>query len=143
MKERAIPDEKEVQITSTQIITSRATHSLSDVTSVETSYRPPRKLIAYFLLWVGGLLSLFLLTLGTHARGGDTYFFVAALFLSLSGLVLFFLGIRSLKRAKPVHTAVLATSLGAKESISSEDPELIQRVVEAVEEAMDARGIAP
>ncbi len=141
MKEGFLQEGNEVSVTKTQIITRRATLSLADVASVETSYQPPKKLVAYFLLWAGGLLSLYLLSLRAHARSGD-YYFGVALFLGLLGLVLFFFGIRALKKAKSIYTAVLTTSLGEKETISSEDPQLIMRVVEAFEGALDAQEAA-
>lgn len=115
------------------------TYSTANVTSVSTKiteYPNPSKQGPVVLMGIGGVLGLIGLgSLGDNVVGGAFWVLVAAAVV-YGG----FLWFRRIRKPEPDYILLIGSASGESEGMQSKDKGLIQRVAEAINEAIVARG---
>ena len=119
MEEKNFLDENGVVVTNTRFIVSSQTYAMSGITSVKNSYQPPSRFFPVVLLLVG-LLCL----VGAPAVG----------------VILIVVAVLWLIGQKTDYHVLLTTASGEAKALSSNNKEFIAKVVQALNDAIVARG---
>jgi hypothetical protein len=128
MNETTILEDGDVKITNLRAIMGTKTYAMANVTSVNLIKKEPSNAPIWWAI-VGGLLFLWGLT--------DFDVFGNCL---LVGLILAGLGVYFAKNSKPTYMAKIGSASGETKLVGSSDKEQIQRIVDAVNEAIIRRG---
>lgn len=119
MEEQIFLDESGVKVTNARFITYGKTQALAGITSVSTLVKNPNRLWPIILIILGGIL----------AFNGDITFGILAL-----------IGILWLVFQKSTYYVRLESASGTSNALESKDKDFIFRVVDALNDAIVARG---
>lgn len=124
MAEQTFLEEGEVTVTNSRFVVPGQTYAMSGVTSVKsTVYNPSR--IGPIILIVLGILGMII-----GAKSGALP----------GGIILLVIGIAWWVLKKPKYSIMLSSASGEVEALTSKNKGFILRVVDAVNEAIIARG---
>lgn len=119
MEEQVFLDEKGVKVTNARFITYGKTQALAGITSVSTLVKNPNRLWPIILIILGGIL----------AFNGEIGWGVLSL-----------VGILWLVLQKSTYYVQLESASGISNALESKDKDFIFRVVDALNDAIVARG---
>ena len=117
-----------VRVTSTRLLVGSTTYSMANITSVRTSVMQPSRKGPLLLILVG--LVLLLVAANSHAMGGLA--FMSALVIAA--------GIFWWISQKSIYAVRIASSSGESSPITSVNEERIDRIVQAINQAIIHRG---
>jgi hypothetical protein len=120
--------ENGVRVTSTRLLVGSTTYAMANITSVRTSVAQPSRKGPLLVILVG--LVLLLIAANSHAMAGMA--FVSALI--IAG------GIFWWTSQKAIYAVRIASSSGESSPITSVNEERIDRIVQAINEAIVHRG---
>ena len=114
-------------------LVARVLHSTANITSVSKRYTPASTGCATIIIVVGAL-SLFstLIALLSAGDGNPGLVMISALVL-IAGILIF-------RLQKPTYHVVFASSSGERQGLTSQDEQLVDRVIAAITEAIIYRG---
>ncbi|MDH2917858.1 MAG: DUF6232 family protein [Sideroxydans sp.] len=121
-QETVFLNEKNIHVTNARLVLPAQTYAMSGITSVETGYDQPSKLIPIILIIIG------VLALTAGMKG----FFIGAIFIAIGGAWIYMM--------KNTYHMFLHTASGKTQALSSYDESWIKQVVKAVNEAIIHRG---
>jgi hypothetical protein len=131
--EKVFLQDDNVFVSNSRVILSGVTYATSNITSVSTASTPPNRGCASLLLVAGVIVLLgSLAAFGSDAKSG-----LAGVLISAAILVG---AVAWLKSLKPTFHLLLRSSSGEQKALSTSDEKLINRIVQAVSEAIVARG---
>jgi hypothetical protein len=123
MEEKVFFNQNEIQITNSRIMITGQTYAMSGVTSVASLIQSPKKTGPIVLALLGILM-----------------LFAPSTAILLTGIVFIGLAVFWFIKLKPTYLINLTTSSGEAQIFSSKDESLISSVVDAINEAIVARG---
>ncbi len=133
MSEKTVFDDGSIIVTTARILAGGTTYAVRNITSVRmntTTKEIPRKAgFVSLLSWgVGGLMALFGFSVGS--QGGVIVFFIGMLIIGLG------YSMRSRKGVETTCSVVICASSGESRVLESEDCDHVQRIVDAINEAL-------
>ena len=120
MTEKEFLKEGDVTVTNSRFIVPGQTYAMSGITSVKSVKKNPSK-----------ALPIILIVLGIIFLAADV---------PLVGIILIGLGIAILILNKPQYIVILSSASGETEALTSKNKEFITRVINALNDAIVARG---
>jgi hypothetical protein len=132
--EHVFLSEDNLYISNTKVILLGTTYATANLTSVQKRFTPASKGCATLLVVIGALMTL--VSLGTvFSKDAGTGIMMLLIF---GGI--FAAGLAWLRSLKPTYHVVLASSSGEREGMSSKDGALVDRVIQAITDAITHRG---
>ena len=128
MDEKTFFNEGNVTVTNSRFIVPGQTYAMSGITSVSKWIQKPSLKWPLILILVGALFIIIPL----FAGGGALWYLI--------GIVLIGIGIFLLIRNKPVYSVILSSASGEADAINSKDEDFIDRIVQALNDAIVVRG---
>ena len=122
MEEKIFFNEGGITVTNSRFVVPGQTYTMSGVTSIKSVRHDPSKKWPIILLGIGIIMLL---------SGGDAA--VPALLLIVAGVVWLYL-------IKPTYGVVLSSASGETEALTSKDGGYINRIVNALNDAIVSRG---
>jgi hypothetical protein len=123
-----------IYVSNTKIILHGTTYSTANITSVQKRFTPASKGCAYLFVAFFALMTLGSLgTFSSRNIGG-----ALVMLLVCAGLLA--AGVMWLRSLKPTFHVVLASASGEREGLSSKDHSLVDRVIDAITDAITHRG---
>ena len=132
--EHVFLSEDNLYVSNTKVILHGTTYATANLTSVQKRFTPASKGCATLLVVIGALMTL--VSLGTvFSKDAGTGIMMLLIF---GGI--FAGGLAWLRSLKPTYHVVLASSSGEREGMSSKDNALVDRVIQAITDAITHRG---
>ena len=128
MEEKVFHDSGAIKVTATRFMVDGGTYPIANISSVKSATKPASRAFAGILTVIGAFTLLGGLTAPDGARS-------AAI-----GIILLGLGIWLWRRAKPKYSVVLTTAGTEKQALESNDKQLIEGVIAALNDAIVHRG---
>ena len=123
MAEQTFFNQDDISVTNARVVIGGQTYAMSGLTSVRSiEEKPSRK--GPIILGIVGLLCLFV---------GETTAIVIGL-AAIGGAIAWFVN------TKPTYFVGLVTASGESKALNSKDPDYIRKIVNAINEAIIARG---
>lgn len=131
--EHVFLNDQGVFVSNSRLVISGTTYSLANITSVRKGRTPPSQGCALLLIGLAAVIVVGSLLLFGEDLG-------SGLVLLLVGCGLGALGVFWYRSLKPTFHVVTASSSGESQALSSQDEELVDKVVHALSEAIVYRG---
>lgn len=133
-EERIFLDENNMYISNTKVVLHGTTYATANITSVSKRFTPASKGCAIALIVLGAFMTLGSLGAINSKEPGTGII----LFLICAAIVA--IGVLWFRSLKPTFHVMLASASGEREGMSSKDHSLVQRVVDAITNAITHRG---
>jgi hypothetical protein len=133
-QEKVFYDSKNIKITNTRAIFHNTTYALANIASVKIFTKPPSQ-APVALLVIGGIL---LGSIGACILSGDSN--PGGYVLIVLGLVAIGLGIYISTKLKPDYLVRISSSSGEVDALKSREKQFIERIVNAINQAIIERG---
>ena len=132
-EEKVFFDAGDVRVTNARFVVAGQTFPIAAISSVRTGRGAPRSMkIPGWLLVLGVVLALWGAGSGISAGGGPSL----ALGAGLAAVAIYLVATAPM----PDYTVTLTTSAGEQNALSSQDKDMIERVVQSLNDAIVARG---
>jgi len=133
-EEKAFLTESNVYVSNARIVIAGTTYALSNITSVSKRMTPASTGCSTVIILFGVIILLIgLVHFGVrHVITGLVLIIIAVL--AAGG------GVYSFKSQKPTYHILLASSSGETEALSSQDEAVVDRIVNAINQAIVSRG---
>ena len=138
MAEDTFLNEAGVTVTNSRFIVPAQTYAMSGITAVKSQRNESSRIcpVVFIALGVGVILSI-LSDPSTHGTYGINIGLIVGVGI---GIVIVALGIFWLLSLKPTFSVVLSSASGESTALTSKDSEYISRIIEAINNAIIARG---
>lgn len=127
MEETTFYSENAVQVTSSRVVMPGATYALRNISSVRTLEFKPSHTLDIALIIIGVIILL----IGASAKSAGAVLF---------GLVLAGAGVALFVTKKPEYVVKLGTNAGEQDGFRSKDKLSIDKIVNAINEAIISKG---
>ena len=132
--EHVFLSDNDIYVSNTKVMLHGTTYATANITSVTKRFTPASKGCAVLLIVIGAFMTLGSLgAIGSKEPGMGI-----VMFLICAGIVI--AGIAWFRSLKPTYHVVLASASGEREGMSSKDNDLVDRVIDAITNAITHRG---
>ncbi len=120
-------DDVGVRITNTRAIFNKTTYAMANISSIRTEETPPKRAGAIWTIFIGVIL--FIIGLRVDIVG-----------LTIAGVIILLLGILWVWKASGEYHIMITSASGETSALESKDKGYIDKVVQAMNEAIIHRG---
>lgn len=125
-----------VQITSTRAMFGETTYAVANITAVEMAVQPASRIFGSIVIAMGA----FAILLGLRILTDNPIVILSVMIIALIGLLIIIAGVWLNSLARPSYLVRITTPGDVKDMLESRSPEYIQRIVDAINEAIVKRG---